>query len=99
MLRELTGAPPVTVTPEPEPYEDRWDDEELQDQEEETSFEMLETPAESPAQIGYDSGKFKEFEIQQDYSSQSARNALKMFRSKQGVKQAFIMKEIFDRRY
>jgi hypothetical protein len=98
ILRELTGAPPVTATREPETHEDSWR-EEMREPQEEASFEVMETTEPLPKKFEYDRGKFKEFQITRERSSKAARDAVKMFRSRQGAKQAFIMKEIFDRRY
>ena len=99
ILRELTGAPqsePQTT----ETYEHLPEVEPLSHEVEETSFEVMETPEPSAkrSQI-VDQGKFKEFEIHKERSSKAARAAFKLMRSKQGARQAFIMKEIFDRKY
>lgn len=107
ILRELTGAPqdsrePQTVEEIPEDYTDY-----NPETEEETSFEVLEPIAEQPKpeiQIPTLPGpklteRFKEFEIKKQRSSKAAREAVKMFRSPQGARQAFLMKEIFDRKY
>jgi hypothetical protein len=41
----------------------------------------------------------KEVDVKKKRSSMAARKAFEMFRTPQGAKQAFIMKEIFDRKY
>ena len=100
ILRELTGAPPATPERQPEIVEEDVPDryEEYYPEEEETKFEVLE-PQPQQAPITSDSTKFKEFEIKTERSSLAARQAFKMMKSKQGARQAFILKEIFDRKY
>jgi len=102
VLRELTGAPPVTAKkPEiieeiPEPYLI----EDIPSSMEETSFEVYETPEETKPPTGMVlEGRFDAFKIHKSRASKAARGALKMLKTKQGAKQAFIMKEIFDRKY
>ena len=97
LLRELTGAPPVTVE---KPAEVDYEAEEFDQSQEESRFEVLEPVEElpSPPQFAITS-RFKEFELSNARSSKAARAARKMFKSPQGAKQAFIMKEIFDRKY
>ena len=97
MLRELTGAPPVAIEEEPEEYHESDDYEEVR---EDTSFEVLDPIEDSgTSPILQTAGKFKEFEIRSTPTSKAAKAAVKMFKSPQGAKQAFIMKEIFDRKY
>ena len=103
ILRELTGAPPQTIERAPEVVEEipeTYSTEYYPEPEEETAFEVLEPAPETPATtLHTGSSRFKVFEVKKKRSSKSARQALKMFKSKQGVRQAFIMKEIFDRKY
>ena len=97
MLRELTGAPPVSVE---EPPEVDYEEEEFDQYQEDSRFEVMEPVEELPSPPSLTTtGKFKEFEISKARSSKAARAAIKKFKSPQGVKQAFIMKEIFDRKY
>ncbi len=102
ILRELTGAPVSTPKPEPkaEDIPESFTIEYDIEPEPETSFEVLEPeisipPAPGPAL----NERFKEFEVKKSRSSKAARAAFKMLKTKQGARQAFIMKEIFDRKY
>ena len=97
MLRELTGAPQPAVEEEPEDY---YESDDSYEEEDESSFEVLEPMEDSPTPPKFEStGKFKEFELRPKRTSKAAKAAIKMFKSPQGAKQAFIMKEIFDRKY
>jgi len=104
VLRELTGAPPETRAKEPqleevpETYETDYYPE---PEEEETYFEVLEPTIEIPTAPGPVIGgrRFKELDVRKKRISKTARAAVKMFRSPQGVRQAFLMKEIFDRKH
>lgn len=109
ILRELTGAPPDNRRPEPEPVEEV-PEEYYSEQDEETSFEILEPEIpvreETKPEIRIPSmpgtrltSRFKEFDVKKERSSKAARAAFKMFRTPQGARQAFLMKEIFDRKY
>ena len=103
MLRELTGAPPVTVEKEHDSFEEAPDYYPSPEaEEEEPSFEVLETTGESykpsPA-LNPATGKFQEFDVRKSRSSKAVRKALNTFKSRKGVRQAFILKEIFDRKY
>ena len=113
ILRELTGTPVGPPEPEPEIVEEEtgqgYPDEYYPEPEEETSFEVLEPvrPFEEPSKPAvriptlYGKGplRYKEFSTKKETSSKAAREAVKMFRSKHGVRQAFLMKEIFDRKH
>jgi len=104
VLRELTGAPPPPVTVvEPVEIDEtpaQYPIEDIPPTMEETSFEVYETPPETqPAAGPLLAEKFIGSSVQQKRSSKAAKGALKMLRTKQGAKQAFIMKEIFDRKY
>ena len=100
ILRELTGAPPA---PQPEVLEE---ESELTSRgyypevDQEPAFEVLEPKMEVPEipKVRTD-WRFKEFEVKREKSSKAARAAFKALRSKQGARQAFLMKEIFDRKY
>jgi hypothetical protein len=97
ILRELTGVPPATRASEPEveqEFETYYSDDVP-----ETSFEVLEPELEIPPKSIYKIPKLKEKKSKKQQSSKAARQAVKMLRSKQGARQAFIMKEIFDRKY
>ena len=101
VLRELTGAP-QTPRKRPEIYEapDPYLAENIPTSMEETSFEVYETPRESqPVTDTVMTGRASNYALVKKRSSKAARGALKMLRTKQGAKQAFIMKEIFDRKY
>jgi hypothetical protein len=101
VLRELTGAPSVPrkrpeiyQAPDPYPVED------IPNSMEETSFEVYETPRESqPVTDTVMTGRASAYVLPQARSSKAAKGALRMLKTKQGAKQAFIMKEIFDRKY
>ncbi|GJM30021.1 MAG: hypothetical protein DHS20C17_26560 [Cyclobacteriaceae bacterium] len=106
ILRELTGAPSEPAPArEPEPVAEEeapetYYTEDIPYSEEETAFEILE--ADPPAQVPKPaniSGRFKAFEAKKPRSAKATRQAVKMLRSKQGARQAFIMKEIFERKY
>lgn len=104
ILRELTGAPsekkpePAIEIPETY-YEDTYVDE-PEHEEESTSFEVLETEYKPQTPSPFeDSGKFNAFDKKKSRSSKSARKAFRMMQSAEGARQAFIMKEIFDRKY
>jgi hypothetical protein len=103
ILRELTGAPAAPPQEEPRPMtydEPHPFDADYYPEEEESTFEVLrpseEVVSEPEAQPDL---RFKEFDIHRNKSSKAARAAFKAFRSRQGARQAFIMKEIFDRKY
>lgn len=103
VLRELTGAPPVTAkepeiieeTLEPYPIED------IHSSMEEPSFEVFGTPDETQPAVSRQvlNADFSAYKVRKERSSKAARGALRMLKTKQGAKQAFIMKEIFDRKY
>lgn len=102
ILRELTGAPPAPQ-PQPEVLEEESESTArgyYPEVDQEPAFEVLETKMEVPKvpKVQPD-WRFKEFAVKRDKSSKAARAAIKAFRSKQGARQAFIMKEIFDRKY
>jgi hypothetical protein len=102
VLRELTGAPPVTVT-EPEKIDETpelYPLEDLPANMEETSFEVFETPAETqPAAGPVLKADFSAYKIRKEQGSKAAREVFKMLKSKNGLKQAIILKEILDRPY
>jgi hypothetical protein len=109
ILRELTGAPPESRKQEPETVQEI-PEEYYAGQDEETSFEVLEpempSRAEKKPEIGIPSlpgpkltSRTKEVDVKKKRSPMAARKAFEMFRTPQGAKQAFIMKEIFDRKY
>ena len=108
VLRELTGAPTATqpipeVSPE---FEEDYPIDDIGPTLEETSFEVHDT-----AEVHHTDEKLKptsnfvlkeklqEFAIKKNQTYKTTRAAVKMLRSKHGAKQAFIMKEIFDRKY
>ncbi len=101
VLRQLTGAPSVPrkrpeiyQAPDPYPVED------IPNSMEETSFEVYDTPRESqPVTDTVMTGRASGYELPKARSSKAAKGALRMLKTKQGAKQAFIMKEIFDRKY
>ena len=102
VLRELTGAPPATLTepdkideiPELYPVED------IPPTMEETSFEVFETSAETkPATGQVLNADFSAYDIRKEQGSKAAREVFKMLKSKNGLKKAIILKEILDRPY
>ena len=101
VFRELTGAPTVPrkrpeiyQAPDPYPVED------IPNAMEETSFEVYETPRESqPVTDTVIIGRASGYALTKKRSSKAARGAFRMLKTKQGAKQAFIMKEVFDRKY
>ena len=101
VLRELTGAPAVPrkrpeIYQEPDPYPV----EDIPTSMEETSFEVYETPEEKqPPTNAVMTERASNYALTKERSSKAAREALKMLKTRQGAKQAFIMKEIFDRKY
>ncbi len=102
VLRELTGTPPVTVT-EPEKIDEipeLYPVEDTPPTTEETSFEVFETTAETqPAKGRQVLGDFSAYKITKEHRSTAAREVFKMLKSKNGLKQAIILKEILDRPY
>jgi hypothetical protein len=102
ILRELTGAPSAPKSPEPqveEEFETYYTDD-IPNSGEETSFEVFEPELEIPTPAPtYKILKLKEIKSKRQGSSKAALQAVKMLRSKQGARQAFLMKEIFDRKY
>jgi len=104
ILRELTGAPSTKPAPQPVPREDYPDREtyldEPEEEERETSFEVLDTDYQSAdPELMPDLGKLKVLGTRKQKTSQAARQAFNMMRTPQGARQAFLMKEIFDRKY
>ncbi len=102
VLRELTGTPPVTVT-EPEKIDEipeLYPVEDIPPIVEETSFEVFETPVETPPAKGHPVlSDFSEYKVPREHRSTAAREVFKMLKSKNGLKQAIILKEILDRPY
>ena len=104
ILRELTGAPstkrPEPATKIPETYFEDTYVEEPQEEEESTSFEVLETEYETqkPSTITINA-KLDAIKTKKSQTSNAARKAFKMMQSTKGARQAFILKEIFDRKY
>ncbi len=100
VLRELTGAPPADpghfLDEEPDPYLVP----DLPTTVEETSFEVYQSPKDiKPASDPMIWERHAHFKIRKKRASKATRGALRMFKTKQGAKQAFIVKEIFDRKY
>ena len=103
VIRELTGAPPPVVEKETKEFDELpelYPVEEISENMEETSFEVYDPPkVVEPTPKFLIKGRFHEFKNKRKPGSKAARKAIAMFRNKQGAKQAFIMKEIFERPY
>ena len=108
ILRELTGAP-ATPQPIPEvvpefeedyPYKEDYPIDDIGPTLEEASFEVHDTAKKvEPISSFLRERRSLGFQIKKHQTSKAARAAFKMMQSKHGAKQAFIMKEIFDRPY
>ncbi len=108
VLRELTGAPPAPIekpiTEEPGHFLDEEPDPylvpDLPTTVEETSFEVYESPKDiKPVSDPMIWERHAHFKIKKERASKATRGAIRMLKTKQGAKQAFIVKEIFDRKY
>ena len=96
-IHASSSQPKPEISPE---FEEDYPIDDIDPSLEETSFEVHDTAKKvEPISKFSMEGKFRGFEIEKRKTSKAASAAFKMLRSRQGAKQAFIMKEIFDRPY
>ncbi len=100
ILRELTGG---STKEEPAPYEEEYVSDEVEYQEEDDGHEYEPIAPDpvilTPQPVEYEQRAFKQFRIKSSRGSKSARKVRKLLQSRNGLKQAIILKEILDRPY